>query len=61
LNPAITGLILSTAILLSRGVFSSSQRWLFGGTCLLILRRLHWPPVILLGIGAIAGYAGLLP
>jgi chromate transporter len=61
LNPAITGLILSTAILLGGGVFTSWQRWLFGGTCLLILRRLHWAPVILLGIGAIAGYAGLLP
>jgi chromate transporter len=61
LNPAIAGLILSTAILLSRGVFTSWQRWLFGGACLLILRRFHWPPVILLGIGAIAGYAGLLP
>jgi hypothetical protein len=61
LNPAITGLILSTAIVLGGGVLTSWQRWLFGAACLLILRRLHWPPVILLGIGAIAGYAGLLP
>ena len=61
LNPAITGLILSTAILLSRGVFTSWERRLFGSACLLILRRFHWPPVILLGIGAVAGYAGLLP
>jgi hypothetical protein len=41
--------------------FTSWQRWLFGSACLLLLRRFHWPPVILLGIGAIAGYAGLLP
>jgi chromate transporter len=61
LNPAITGLILSTAILLGGGVFTSWQRWLLGAACLLIMRGLHWPPVILLGIGAIAGYAGLLP
>ena len=61
LNPAITGLILSTAILLGGGVLTSWQRWLVGAACLLLLRRLHWPPVILLGIGAIAGYAGLLP
>jgi len=61
LNPAITGLILSTAILLGGGVLTSWQRWLFGAACFLILRRLRWPPVILLGIGASAGYAGLLP
>jgi chromate transporter len=61
LNPAITGLILSTAILLGGSVFTSWQRWLYGAACLLALRKLRWPPVILLGIGAIAGYAGFLP
>jgi chromate transporter len=61
LNPAITGLILSSAILLGAGVFTSWRAWLFGAACLFALRRLQWPPVILLGIGAFAGYAGLLP
>ena len=61
LNPAITGLILSTAVLLGGGVFTSWQRWLFGGACLMVLRKLHWPPVVLLAIGALAGYAGWLP
>jgi chromate transporter len=61
LNPAIAGLILSTAFLLGGGVLTSWQRCLFGGVCLLILRRFHWPPIILLAIGALAGYAGLLP
>lgn len=61
MNPAITGLILSTAVLLGGGVFTSWQRWLFGGACLVVLRKLQWPPVILLAIGGLAGYAGLLP
>ena len=61
LNPAITGLILSTAVLLGGVVFTSWQRWLFGGACLVVLRKLRWPPVVLLAIGALAGYAGLLP
>jgi len=61
LNPAIAGLILSTAILPGGGVFTSWQRWLFSGTCLLFPRRLHWPPVMLPGIGPIAGCAGSLP
>ena len=61
LNPAIAGLILSTAFLLGGGVLTTWQRCLFAAACLLIFRKLHWPPVILLAIGAIAGYAGLLP
>ena len=60
-NPAITGLILSAAILLGGGVLTSWPRWLFAGACLAIFRKLQWPPVILLAAGAIAGYAGLLP
>ena len=61
LTPAIAGLILATAVLLTGGILTSWERWLFSAACLLVLRLRHWPPAILLGIGAIAGYAGLLP
>ncbi|HUP04636.1 MAG TPA: chromate efflux transporter [Bryobacteraceae bacterium] len=61
LNPAIAGLILSAAFLLGGGVMTSWPRWIFGAACLLVLRKLEWPPVILLAAGALAGYAGLLP
>lgn len=61
LNPAITGLILATAVLLAGGVLTSWQRSLFALACFLVLWGLEWPPIILLAIGAAAGYAGLLP
>jgi chromate transporter len=60
LNPAITGLILSTAVLLGGDALTSWRRSVFAFVCLLILRGLRWPPVILLGAGAVAGYVGLL-
>jgi chromate transporter len=59
-SPAVAGLILSAAVVLGADALTSWQRWLFAAACLLTMRKLHWPPVILLGIGAIGGYAGLL-
>ncbi len=60
INPAITGLILSTAILLGATDLTSWPRWLFAGASLLALRALRWPPIVILAIAAAAGYLGLL-
>lgn len=60
LNPAVVGLVLSTAVLLGGGVLTSWQRWSFAAVSLLVLRKLKWPPVVLLAMSAAGGYFGLL-
>ena len=60
-NPAVTGLVLSAALLLGRDALGSWRGWLFGGISLLAMRKLRWHPAVLLAAGAVAGYAGMLP
>ncbi len=60
-NPAVTGLILSAAVLLERSAIGSWRGWILCGVSLLLLRKFHWHPAFGLVIGSVAGYAGLLP
>ena len=60
-NPAVTGLILSAAVLLQSSAIGSWRGWLLSGASLLLLRGFRWHPAFVLAIGSAAGYAGLLP
>jgi chromate transporter len=60
-NPAVTGLVFSAALLLGRSAMNSWRGFLFGAVSLLLLGRLRWPPAVVLALGAAAGFAGLLP
>ena len=60
-NPAVTGLILSAAVLLGVTAISSWRGGILCGVCLLLLGKFHWHPASVLAIGAAAGYAGMLP
>jgi chromate transporter len=59
--PAVIGLVLSTAILLAFGTLHSWRAFVFAGLALLVLIRSRVHPVVLLGAGAVAGAAGMLP
>jgi chromate transporter len=61
LNPAVTGLVLSAAVVLAGGAMSSWRGWVFGAVAFALLAKFDWPPVVPLAAGAIAGLAGLLP
>ena len=59
-NPAVTGLILSAAVLDDSAIGS----WRGGVLCvvsLLLLRKFRWRLVFMLAIGSVAGYAGVVP
>jgi chromate transporter len=60
-NPAVTGLILSAAVLLWGSAIGSWRGWLLCGVSLLLLAKFRWHPAFVLAIGAVAGYAGVLP
>ncbi len=60
-NPAVTGLVLSAAVLLGRTAMTSWRAWLFCGVSLYLLGKLRWHPAPVLAIGAAAGYLGALP
>jgi chromate transporter len=60
-TPAVVGLIVSTAILLSIGTMHSWRAFTFVGLTLLILVRWKLHPVFLLAVGALAGTIGMLP
>jgi chromate transporter len=59
--PAVVGLVLSTAILLASGTLHSWRAFAFTGVALLLLIRWRLNPALLLGLGAIAGWIGILP
>ena len=59
-NPAVTGLVLSAAVLLGRNAMTSWRAWLFCGVSLFLLGRLRWHPAPVLAIGAAVGYLGVL-
>ena len=60
-NPAVTGLILSAAVLLGGNAIGSWRGWILCGASLLLRRRFRWHPAFVLAIGSVAGYAGVLP
>jgi chromate transporter len=60
-NPAVTGLILSAAVLLGSTAIGSWRGGILCGVCLLLLRGFGWHPAFVLALGAAAGYAGALP
>ena len=60
-NPAVTGLILSAAVLLEGSAIGSWRGWILCGGSLLLLRKFRWHPAFMLAIGSIGGYAGVLP
>lgn len=59
-NPAVTGLILSAAVLLGGAAIGSWRGGILCGAAWLLLERFRWHPAIVLAIGALAGYAGVL-
>ena len=59
--PAVIGLVLSTAILLSYGTLHSWRAFAFAGLALLVLIRWKVHPALVLAIGAAAGAATILP
>jgi chromate transporter len=60
-NPAVTGLILSAAVLLGDSAIGSWRGSIFCGVSLLLLRKFRWRPAFVLAIGSVADYAGVLP
>jgi len=60
-NPAVTGLIFSAAVLLEGSAIGSWRGWILCGVSLLLLRKFRWHPAFVLAIGSVAGYAGVLP
>ena len=60
-NPAVTGLILSAAVLLQGSAIGSWRGWMFSAAALLLLRQFRWHPAFVLGIGTLLGYTGVLP
>ena len=60
-NPAVTGLILSAAVLLGSNAIGSWRGGTLCGVSFLLLRRFRWHPAFVLAMGAAAGYAGVVP
>jgi chromate transporter len=60
-NPAVTGLILSAAVLLGSGAIASWRGGAIAVVAWVLLGRYRWYPAIVLALGAAAGYIGLLP
>jgi len=61
INPAVTGLIFASAVLLSPAGLASWRGLLLSGVSFLLLTRLRWHPAFVLGIGAATGYLGVCP
>lgn len=60
-NPAVTGLVCSAAVLLGGSAIASWRGCILGAASLLLLRKFHWHPAFVLALGSAAGYIGLLP
>ena len=61
LNPAVAGLILSAAFLLSRNALVSWHGYVLIAFSFLLLAGLRWHPAFVLAVGAAVGYFQLLP
>jgi len=60
-NPAVVGLVLSAALLLGRGALVWWHGYALLAVAFGLLAGWRWPPVLVLVLGAAAGYFGLLP
>ena len=60
-NPAVTGLIVSAAVLLGGSAITSWHGWILCGVSLMLLQKFRWHPAFVLAIGFAAGYFGLMP
>jgi chromate transporter len=60
LAPSMVGLILGAAILLAPGAMHGIPAFILFTVALVILLRFRWHPAFVLGLGAIAGVAGLI-
>ncbi len=60
-NPAVTGLIVSAAVLLGDSAITSWRGVILCGVSLVMLRRFCWHPAFVLAIGFAAGYFGWMP
>jgi len=60
-TPALVGLILSAAVLLGRGIMVSWKSALVAILAFVLLKRLSWPPVVVLALGSILGVLKVLP
>jgi len=60
LTPTMVGLILGAALLLGPGAIRGLPGFTLFAAALLILLRFRWHPAFVLGLGAIAGVAGLI-
>ena len=60
-NPAVAGLVLSAAALLGGSAMATWRGWLAAAVSLALLGKFRWHPAFVLALGAVAGYAGLLP
>jgi len=60
-NPAVTGLIASAAVLLGQSALASWRGFLLAGVSLILLVRFRWHPAFVLAIGAAAGFFKVLP
>jgi chromate transporter len=60
-NPAVTGLIVSAAVLLGGSAIASWRGWILCGVSLVLLRKFRWHPAFVLAIGFAAGYFGAMP
>lgn len=58
--PAVIGLIVSAAVLLSRGTLHSWQTYALSIVSLLLLTRWRWHPAFVLALGALTGAASIL-
>ena len=60
-NPAVTGLIVSAAVLLGGSAIISWRGLTLCGVSLVLLRRFRWHPAFVLAIGFGAGFFGVMP
>ena len=60
-NPAVTGLIASAAVLLGQSALASWRGLLLAGLSFILLVRFRWHPAFVLAIGAAAGFFKMLP
>ena len=60
-NPAVTGMIVSAAVLLGGSAILSWRGIVVCAGSLLLLARFRWHPAFVLAIGALLGYFAILP
>jgi chromate transporter len=59
-TPAVVGMVVSAAVLLTPGALHGFAGWALLATAFLLLARFHWHPAWLLAAGAALGAAGIV-